>query len=72
MISYGKRSIGRVLGCLLGVGMVAAISMAGGGGASAAAAVTLDTYRVVAIQPGQGQIVGVAHPVTVTFAKPVH
>ncbi len=72
MISCGKRSMGRVLGCLLVVGVVAAMSMAGARGASAVAAVGTDTYRVVAIQPGQGQIVGVAHPVTVTFAKPVH
>lgn len=50
----------------------AVLAMAGSGNASmAAVAPSIATFPVAAIQPAQGQVVGVGYPVTVTFTGPI-
>ena len=65
----GMQVVRRAVRYVLAVVSIAAIA-ATGSVATSSAAVTTPT-GVVSIQPAAGDTVGVAHPVTVTFAEPV-
>ena len=63
--------------CALAVGLIAASLAAGPAGISQAAATNPNpsaqsfTFGIVAVQPGPDDVVGVAHPVVITFGSPV-
>jgi lipoprotein-anchoring transpeptidase ErfK/SrfK len=55
---------------LVAVGMVA-VAVAGSGGTGMAAVAPSPAITVATVQPARGEVVGVAHPVVVTFTEPV-
>ena len=63
--------------CALAVSLIAASLVAGPAGISQAAATNPNpsaqsfTFGIVAVQPGPDDVVGVAHPVVITFGSPV-
>ncbi len=60
-----------VVRCLLAVVVIAATVVAGPPGVSRAAANQSDKFAIASVLPKPGDVVGVAHPVVVTFSAPV-
>jgi len=60
-----------VVGCVLAAVGINAIVAAGPAGASIAAANQSYGPAIASVLPTQGEVVGVAHPVVVTFSAPV-
>jgi lipoprotein-anchoring transpeptidase ErfK/SrfK len=60
-----------VVRCVLAMIGIAASVVTGPAGVSAAAANQLHGFGIASVQPTRGQVVGVAHPVVVTFRTPV-
>jgi lipoprotein-anchoring transpeptidase ErfK/SrfK len=60
-----------VIRCVLSVVGIAASVVAAPVGVSAAAATQSSGLAIASVQPTRGQVVGVAHPVVVTFRAPV-
>src|SRR5262245_28270235 len=61
---------GAVRSVLVVIG-IAATMVAGPAGASLALAAQPDSFTVASVLPARGEMVGVAHPVVVTFTQPV-
>src|SRR5271170_2458118 len=60
-----------VVGCVVAVIGMAASVLAGPAGVSLAAANQSDGVAIASVLPTRGAVVGVAHPVVVTFRAPV-
>jgi lipoprotein-anchoring transpeptidase ErfK/SrfK len=60
-----------VVRCVLAVIGIAASVVAGPAGVSLAAANQSDRFAIASVLPTRGEVVGVAHPVVVTFSAPV-
>jgi lipoprotein-anchoring transpeptidase ErfK/SrfK len=61
----------QVVRCVLGTIGITAIVAAGPAGASVAPASQSHGPAIASVEPTQGEVVGVAHPVVVTFSAPV-
>ena len=60
-----------VVGCVLAAITVVASVVAVPAGSSLAAASQSPGFAIASVQPTRGEVVGVAHPVVVTFNAPV-
>ena len=60
-----------VVRCVLAVIGIAASVVAGPAGVSLAAATQSYRFAIASVLPTPGEVVGVAHPVVVTFSAPV-
>src|SRR5271165_5148493 len=60
-----------VVRCLFTVMVIAAIVVAGPAGVSGAATNQSSSFTIASVTPTPGEVVGVAHPVVVTFSAPV-
>jgi len=60
-----------VVRCVLAMSVIAASVVAGPAGVSGAAANGPDGLAIASVLPTRGEVVGVAHPVVVTFSGPV-
>src|SRR6202007_2691355 len=65
------RAMGAVSRCLVAVAVVAATVVARPAGVSLAAANQSSKFTIASVLPTPGEVVGVAHPVVVTFSAPI-
>ncbi len=68
--SQGEKGVRKVLRQLMAISGIAIVGLAGS--ASAGAAAGISPTRVAGVEPAAGAVVGVAHPVVVTFNGPVY